>query len=59
MELYFHDHSFVPLFIQENYLKTQPVKARNLEGPPKMLKQLELMSIKPRLLYLTLILSML
>ncbi|KAG2121607.1 replication factor RFC1 C terminal domain-containing protein [Suillus clintonianus] len=43
MELYFHDHSFVPLFIQENYLKTQPVKARNLEGPPKMLKQLELM----------------
>ncbi|KAG1724915.1 replication factor RFC1 C terminal domain-containing protein [Suillus lakei] len=43
MELYFHDHSFVPLFIQENYLKTQPVKVRNLEGPPKMLKQLELM----------------
>jgi hypothetical protein len=28
---------------QENYLKTQPVKVRNLEGPPKMLKQLELM----------------
>ncbi|KAG1740228.1 replication factor RFC1 C terminal domain-containing protein [Suillus paluster] len=43
MELYFHDHSFVPLFIQENYLKTQPVKVRDLEGPPKMLKQLELM----------------
>ncbi|KAG0699774.1 replication factor RFC1 C terminal domain-containing protein [Suillus ampliporus] len=43
MELYFHDHSFVPLFIQENYLKTEPVKARNLEGPPKILKQLELM----------------
>ncbi|OJA19955.1 hypothetical protein AZE42_03718 [Rhizopogon vesiculosus] len=43
MELYFHDHSFVPLFIQENYLKTQPVKVRNLEGPPKILKQLELM----------------
>lgn len=59
MELYFHDHSFVPLFIQvkrivfechgsiyphqENYLKTQPVKVRNLEGPPKMLKQLQLM----------------
>ncbi|KAG2062834.1 hypothetical protein BDR04DRAFT_1164573 [Suillus decipiens] len=33
MELYFHDHSFVPLFMQENYLKTQPVKVRNLEGP--------------------------
>ncbi|KAJ8591861.1 DNA replication factor C, large subunit [Rhizopogon salebrosus TDB-379] len=43
MELYFRDHSFVPLFIQENYLKTQPVKVRNLEGPPKILKQLELM----------------
>ncbi|KAH7927047.1 DNA replication factor C, large subunit, partial [Leucogyrophana mollusca] len=43
MELYFHDHSFVPLFIQENYLKTQPVKVRHLEGPPKILKQLELM----------------
>ncbi|KAH7916645.1 replication factor RFC1 C terminal domain-containing protein [Hygrophoropsis aurantiaca] len=43
MELYFHDHSFVPLFIQENYLKTEPVKLRNLEGPPKILKQLQLM----------------
>ncbi|KAG2116771.1 replication factor RFC1 C terminal domain-containing protein [Suillus discolor] len=47
MELYFHDHSFVPFLIQikhtENYLKTQPVKVRNLEGLPKMLKQLELM----------------
>jgi len=43
MELYFHDHSFVPLFIQENYLKTQPAKVRNLDGPPKILRQLELM----------------
>ena|SRR5882762_7232510 len=62
MELYFHDHSFVPLFIQvgyskyafatdqrtqqslqENYLKTQPAKIRNLDGPPQILKQLELM----------------
>ncbi|KAG6853528.1 hypothetical protein C0991_003448 [Blastosporella zonata] len=43
MELYFQDHSFVPLFIQENYLKTQPAKVRDLEGPEKVLKQLELM----------------
>ncbi|KAI6149861.1 replication factor RFC1 C terminal domain-containing protein [Pisolithus tinctorius] len=43
MELYFHDHSFVPLFIQENYLKTQPARVRDLEGPPKALKQLQLM----------------
>ncbi|KAG5650076.1 hypothetical protein H0H81_000853 [Sphagnurus paluster] len=43
MELYFQDHSFMPLFIQENYLKTQPVKVRDLEGPEKVLKQLELM----------------
>ncbi|KAG6830854.1 hypothetical protein H0H87_006914 [Tephrocybe sp. NHM501043] len=43
MELYFQDHSFVPLFIQENYLKTEPAKLRNLEGPEKALKQLELM----------------
>ncbi|EPQ59834.1 DNA replication factor C, large subunit [Gloeophyllum trabeum ATCC 11539] len=45
MELYFHDFSFVPLFIQapENYLKTQPVKVRNLAGPEKDLKELELM----------------
>ncbi|KAL4067185.1 replication factor RFC1 C terminal domain-containing protein [Scleroderma yunnanense] len=43
IELYFHDHAFVPLFIQENYLKTQPAQARDLEGPPKMLKQLQLM----------------
>lgn len=43
MEYYFQDHSFVPLFIQENYLKTQPAKLRNLEGPEKILKELELM----------------
>ncbi|THH17585.1 hypothetical protein EW146_g3254 [Bondarzewia mesenterica] len=43
MELYFHDYSFVPLFIQENYLKTQPARIRNLDGPPKVMKQLELM----------------
>lgn len=43
MDLYFQDHSFVPLFIQENYLKTQPSRIRNLDGPEKELKYLQLM----------------
>ena len=60
MELYFHDHSFVPLFIQvrslsilgrlsltlwiqENYLKTEPSRIRNLAGPDQTLVHLELM----------------
>ncbi|KDR74292.1 hypothetical protein GALMADRAFT_71171, partial [Galerina marginata CBS 339.88] len=43
MEYYFQDHSFMPLFIQENYLKTQPARVRNLEGPEKVLKELQLM----------------
>lgn len=61
MEMYFHDHSFVPLFIQvgfeprtrgchlirdrmqENYLKTEPAKIRDLNGPQKTLRRLELM----------------
>ncbi|KIK67053.1 hypothetical protein GYMLUDRAFT_37086 [Collybiopsis luxurians FD-317 M1] len=43
MELYFQDHSFVPLFIQENYLKTQPAKLRNEDGPDKEMKMLQIM----------------
>jgi replication factor C subunit 1 len=43
IELYFHDHAFVPLFIQENYLKTQPSRVRNDNGPEKDLKLLDLM----------------
>ncbi|KAJ3984950.1 replication factor RFC1 C terminal domain-containing protein [Lentinula detonsa] len=43
MELYFQDHSFVPLFIQENYLRTEPAKIRNEQGPEKELKRLMLM----------------
>ncbi|KAJ4468171.1 replication factor RFC1 C terminal domain-containing protein [Lentinula aciculospora] len=43
MELYFQDHSFVPLFIQENYLKSDPAKLRSEQGPDKELKRLELM----------------
>ncbi|PPQ66601.1 hypothetical protein CVT24_006912 [Panaeolus cyanescens] len=43
MEYYFQDHSFMPLFMQENYLKTQPAKSRNMAGPEKILKDLQLM----------------
>ncbi|KAF5365675.1 hypothetical protein D9758_003145 [Tetrapyrgos nigripes] len=43
MDYYFQDHSFVPLFIQENYLKTQPSRIRDLDGPDKVLKHLKLM----------------
>ncbi|KAI0301881.1 replication factor RFC1 C terminal domain-containing protein [Multifurca ochricompacta] len=43
IELYFHDYSFVPLFIQENYLKTNPSRVRDIDGPRKALKQLKLM----------------
>ena len=43
MELYFHDPGFMPLFIQENYLKTQPARLKNEVGPEKEVKHLELM----------------
>ncbi|KAL7418824.1 DNA replication factor C complex subunit Rfc1 [Cryptotrichosporon argae] len=44
MELYFHDFSFVPLFMQEHYLKTNPSALNNMEGSEKALKHLELVS---------------
>ncbi|CAK5275876.1 unnamed protein product [Mycena citricolor] len=43
MEYYFQDHSFMPLFIQENYLKTEPARLRSWDGPMKQVKCLELM----------------
>ncbi|KAK7061194.1 replication factor C subunit 1 [Favolaschia claudopus] len=43
MEYYFQDHSFMPLFIQENYLKTEPAALRSYDGPPRQVKYLELM----------------
>ncbi|KAJ2936442.1 hypothetical protein H1R20_g652, partial [Candolleomyces eurysporus] len=43
MDYYFQDHSFVPLFVQENYLKPQPSRLKNYEGPEKAIKELELM----------------
>ncbi|KAJ1308850.1 hypothetical protein OPQ81_004538 [Rhizoctonia solani] len=43
IEMYFHDHAFVPLFIQENYLKTQPARTSKLSGKDATLEQLRLM----------------
>ncbi|WVR03532.1 hypothetical protein IAU60_000524 [Kwoniella sp. DSM 27419] len=44
MELYFHDFSFVPLFMQEHYLKTNPARTNNMTGQEQSFKQLELVS---------------
>ncbi|WOO84678.1 Replication factor C subunit 1 [Vanrija pseudolonga] len=44
MELFFHDISFMPLFIQEHYIKTNPAALTNLDGPEKSMKNLELIS---------------
>ncbi|KAF8318220.1 DNA replication factor C, large subunit [Clavulina sp. PMI_390] len=44
MDYYFQDHSFVPLFVQENYAKTTPAKLRKYpEGPEMEMKHLELL----------------
>jgi replication factor C subunit 1 len=43
IELYFNDHEFSSLMLQENYLKSTPDKARNAGNPKEMnLKALEL-----------------
>ena len=59
MELYFHDLSFVPLFMQvsrivlrirdsvdvkEHYIKTNPASLSQLDGPEKTIKHLQLLS---------------
>ncbi|ODM16113.1 hypothetical protein SI65_08547 [Aspergillus cristatus] len=42
IELYFNDHEFSYLMLQENYLKTRPVLANNYHGKEQKLKMLEL-----------------
>ncbi|KZV87272.1 DNA replication factor C, large subunit [Exidia glandulosa HHB12029] len=43
MEYYFHDHSFVPLFMQENYLKSTPTCLLNApHDPDREMKHIEL-----------------
>ena len=42
IELYFNDHEFSSLMLQENYLSTNPVLSNTLTGKDKYLKVLEL-----------------
>jgi replication factor C subunit 1 len=42
IELYFNDHEFSHLMLQENYLKTQPARAANFSGKERALKLLEI-----------------
>jgi replication factor C subunit 1 len=44
IELYFNDHEFSPLMLQENYLGTNPMQALNYSGKEKNMKSLELAS---------------
>ncbi|CAA9959801.1 Replication factor C protein [Pyrenophora teres f. maculata] len=44
IELYFNDHEFSPLMLQENYLGTNPIQSLNYSGKEKNLKNLELVS---------------
>ncbi|KAF2847675.1 DNA replication factor C, large subunit [Plenodomus tracheiphilus IPT5] len=44
VELYFNDHEFSPLMLQENYLGTSPILSQGLLGKEKNLKNLELAS---------------
>ncbi|KAL4793282.1 replication factor RFC1 C terminal domain-containing protein [Aspergillus venezuelensis] len=41
-ELYFNDHEFSYLMLQENYLKTRPTRANNYDGKEHKMKMLEL-----------------
>lgn len=42
IELYFNDHEFSYLMVQENYLKTNPARANSFNGREKAYKLLEL-----------------
>ncbi|EMD88789.1 hypothetical protein COCC4DRAFT_71897 [Bipolaris maydis ATCC 48331] len=44
IELYFNDHEFSPLMLQENYLGTNPILSGGYSGKEKNLKNLELVS---------------
>lgn len=42
IELYFNDHEFSPLMLQENYLRTKPALSNAYQGKEQKLKLLEL-----------------
>ncbi|KAJ1036725.1 hypothetical protein NDA10_007786 [Ustilago hordei] len=43
-ELYFQDHSFLPLMVAENYVKARPILLSQDSGPMKEVKHLHLLS---------------
>ncbi|KAF8518902.1 replication factor RFC1 C terminal domain-containing protein [Gautieria morchelliformis] len=43
MDLYFQDHSFVPMFMQENYAKIDPARSKHMVGPERDMKKMELL----------------
>lgn len=44
IDIYFNDHSMMPLFVQENYLKNNFSRANGFSGKDLDLKRLELAS---------------
>ncbi|BGP50272.1 DNA replication factor C complex subunit Rfc1 [Rhodotorula kratochvilovae] len=44
VEVYFHDHSIMPLFVQENYLKGKFSRASGTSGTEAQLRNLELVT---------------
>lgn len=44
IELYFNDHDFAPLMLQENYLGTSPQRANTESGKRQALRRLDLVS---------------
>ena len=45
IELYFNDHEFSYLMLQENYLGTNPIRTSTFNGREKTLKQMELVDM--------------
>lgn len=44
LEIYFHDFSIMPLFVQENYLKHSFSRAQGLQGRDADLKRIDLVA---------------
>ena len=42
-ELYFQDHSIMPIFVQDNYIRNKFSKSSSLQGNDRSLKNLELL----------------
>lgn len=44
LEIYFHDFSIMPLFVQENYLKHNFSRASSMQGREAELKKIDLVA---------------